>query len=142
MKIIYLRRKHFALKNLINRDIVIQKANTVVTLNKNDYISKMKSILSDSSKFQKLSIDQNKVLNHIVHMKDRIIEVLKNVKRNNTISEKRYDDFYPVGSRPEIIYVLAKIHKPTKDGVPPFRPIISAIGKSFVTLLTPFCFHL
>ena len=49
------KEEHLALKDLIkNRDLVIQKAdkgNTVVILNKNDYISKLKVILSDSSKF-------------------------------------------------------------------------------------------
>ena len=79
------KEEHLALKDLIkNRDLVIQKAdkgNTVVILNKNDYISRMNVILNDSSKFQKLSIDQNKVLNHIVHMENRIIDVLKNLRR-------------------------------------------------------------
>ena len=79
-----LSKEHLALKDLIkNRDLAIQKAdkgNTVVILNKNDYISEMKVILSDSPKFQKLSIDQNKVLNHIIHMENRIIDVLKKLK--------------------------------------------------------------
>ena len=43
------------LKDLIkNRDLIIQKAdkgNIVVILNENNYISKTKEILSDSSKF-------------------------------------------------------------------------------------------
>ena len=73
------------LKDLIkNRDLVIQKAdkgNTVVILNKNDYLPKMKVILRDSFKFQKLSIDQNKLLNHIVHMENRITDVLKGCVR-------------------------------------------------------------
>ena len=139
--------EHLALKDLIkNRDLVIQKAdkgNTVVILNKNDYISKMKVILSDLSKFQKLSIDQNKVLNHIVHMENRIIDVLKKLKKKKIISEKKYEDLYPVGSSPGIIYGPAKIHKPIKDGVPSFHPILSAIGtptlklsKFFVPSLT------
>ena len=75
-----------ALKDLIkNRDLVIQKADKGNTgyliTNKNDCISKMKMILSDSSKFQKLSFDQNKVLNHIVHIQNRIINVLKRLKK-------------------------------------------------------------
>ena len=120
------------------------KGNTAVILNKNDYISKMNVILDDSSKFQKLSIDQNKVLNHIVHMENRIIDVLKKLKKKKIISENKYEDLYPVGSRPGILYGRAKIHKPIKDGVPSFRPILSAIGtptyklsKFFVPLLTP-----
>ena len=140
------KEEHLALKDLIkNRDLVIQKAdkgNTVVILNKNDYISRMNVILNDSSKFQKLSIDQNKVLNHIVHMENRIIDVLKKLKKKKIISENKYEDLYPVGSRPGILYGRAKIHKPIKDGVPSSRPVLSAIGtpklsQFFVPLLTP-----
>ena len=82
------KEEHFALKNLVkNKDLIIQEAekgNTVVILNKNDYNLKMKKILSDTSKFQKLSIDKNKVLNHIVNMENRITEVLKKLKRKAT----------------------------------------------------------
>ena len=84
------KEEHFALKNLVkNKDLIIQEAdkgNTVVILNKNDYSLKMKKILSDTSKFQKLSIDKNKVLNHIVNMENRITEVLKKLKENQQIS--------------------------------------------------------
>ena len=91
------KEEHLALKDLIkNRDLVIQKAdkgNIVVILNKNDYISRMKVILNDSSKFQKLSIDQNKVLNHIVHMENRIINVLKKLKNKKITSENNMKIF-------------------------------------------------
>ena len=53
------------------------KPMTFLVLNKNDYFSEMKVILNDSSNFQRLSIDQNKVLNHIVHLEYKIIDVLK-----------------------------------------------------------------
>ena len=53
------------------------KTMTFLVLNKNDYSSEMKVILNDSSNFQRLSIDQNKVLNHIVHLEDKIIDALK-----------------------------------------------------------------
>ena len=92
-----LSKEHFALKNLVkNKDLVIQEAdkgNTVVILNKNDYSLKMKKIQSDTSKFQKLSIDKNKVLNHIVNMENRITEVLKKLKEKQQISEKKVHDF-------------------------------------------------
>ena len=72
-----LKDEQFALSTLIkNKDLVIKKAdkgNTVV--NKNDYNLKMKKILSETSKFHKLSIDQNKVLNSIVNMENRVISV-------------------------------------------------------------------
>ena len=116
----------------------------MVVLNKNDCISKMKLILSDSSKFRKLSIDQNKILNHIVYMENRIIDVLKKLKKKQIISEKKYKVLYPVGSSPGILYGRAKTHMSVKDSVPPFWPILSAIGiptyklsKFVVPLLTP-----
>ena len=84
--------EHFALKNLVkNKDLIIQEAdkgNTVVILNKNDYNLKTKKILSDTSTFQKLSIDKNKVLNHIVNKENRITEVLKNLKESNKFLRK------------------------------------------------------
>ena len=137
-----------ALKDLIkNRDLVIQiadKDNAVIILNKHDYISTMKVTFGDSPKIQKLSIDQNKVLNHIRHMKNRIIDVLKKLKKKKIISEKKYEDLYPVGSSPRISYSRAKIHEPIKGGVPSFCAILSVIGTPtyklsnfFAPLLTP-----
>ena len=51
---------------LKNKDIIIQKAdkgNTVVILNRKDYVCKMKNILNDSSEFHKVYIDHDKILN-------------------------------------------------------------------------------
>ena len=52
-----------ALENLTkNRNYVIQKVekgNTGVIINKNDYKTKMKDTLSDSTKFKKLEIGEN-----------------------------------------------------------------------------------
>ena len=77
-------------------------------------------------------------------MENRIIDVLKKLKNKKIISEKKNEDLYPVGSRSGILYGRTKIHQPVKDGVPPFRPILLAIGtvtckvsKYFVPLLTP-----
>ena len=67
-----------ALKILLkNKDIIVQKAdkgNTVVILNRKDYVCKMKSILNDSSKFHKVYIDHDKVLNHLIHTESRVIK--------------------------------------------------------------------
>ena len=84
-------------------------------------------VLSDLPKFQKLSIYQNKVLNHIALMENRVTNVLKKLKNKKIISEKKYEDLYHVGWSPGILYGRAKIHEPVKDGVPPLRPALSAI---------------
>ena len=137
-----------ALKSLIrNKELIIQKAdkgNTVVFLNRKDYISKMKLILADTSKFKKIQIDDSKVLNHLIHMENKIVELLKRLKEKQEISDKVHNELYPTGSKPDILYGLCKIHKSIVDGVTPFRPILSAIGtptsklaKCFVPLLEP-----
>ena len=50
-----------------------------------------------------------KVLNHKIHMEQRIIDLLKSLKNQNEISEKNYDNLYPSGSKPGIIYGHGKI---------------------------------
>ena len=61
-----------ALKSLIrNKEMIIQKVdegNTAILLGRKDYISKMKLILANTSKFKKIQIDDSKVLNHLIHM--------------------------------------------------------------------------
>ena len=44
------------------------------------------------------------------------------------IDESTYKELSPSGSKPGVLYGLPKVHKPCKNGVPPFRPILSAIG--------------
>ena len=121
-----------ALKILLkNKDIIIQnadKGNRVVILNRKDYVCKMKSILNDSSKFPKVYIDHDKVLNHLIHMENQVTDVLKNLRDKKEISIEQYKDLSPSGSRPGIIYCLGKVHKIVTDGLPSFRPILSAIS--------------
>ena len=84
-----------ALKILLKKkDIIIQKAdkgNTVVILNRKDYVCKMKNILNGSSKFHKVYIDHDKILNHLIHMENRVTDVLKilETKRKSPVSNIR-----------------------------------------------------
>ena len=116
---------------LKNKDIIVQKAdkgNTVVILNRKDYVCKMKNILNDRSKFHKVYIDHDKILNHLIHMENRVTDAPKNLRDKKEISIEQYKDLSPSGSRPGIMYGLAKVHKIVTDGLPSFRPILSAIG--------------
>ena len=56
------------------------KGNTVVILDRKDYVWKMKNILIDKSKFQKVYIDHDKILNNLIHMENRLTDVLKNLR--------------------------------------------------------------
>ena len=80
-----LRKAEFdTLKSLMrNKELTIQKAdmgNTVVLLNRKDYISKMKLIFADTLKFKKTQIDGSKVLNHLIQMENNIVELLIKLK--------------------------------------------------------------
>ena len=41
----------------------------------------MKLILADTLKFKKIQIDGSKVLNHLIHMENKIAELVKRLKR-------------------------------------------------------------
>ena len=113
-------------------------------LDKCSYISAIEEILNDNSKFSKLDIPTGKEINHIVNLKKRITSELKLLKDKEIIDKSIYKSIKPVGSRPGILYGSGKIHKKTRNGIPPFRPILSAIGtptynlaKFLLKFLTP-----
>ena len=134
-----------------NDTIIIQKAdkgNTVVIVDRSSYIQKMEELLSDTSKFTKVSFNPkhkvNKELRHIIDMEETIKHVLDDLLQNEYLSEEDYQKMKPTGSRPGIMYGLCKVHKGITVGslVPPFRPILSAIrtcsyslAKFFVPIL-------
>ena len=111
-----------ALKNLIERkDIVIQKAdkgNTVVITDHTKYLEGIKSLLSDSSKFMPLPIDEGKWLNYIINLENKLKDRFKVHKNEETISEKEFDDICPVGTTPGILYGNPKVHKTVVNKTP------------------------
>ena len=88
------------LKALSSReDIIIQKAdngNSVVILNKSDYLKRMKEILSDIDKFKKLNVKPGKELNCLLQHEDKLVNFLKRVKKS--LGEEVYKNLYPQGS--------------------------------------------
>ena len=57
------------------------------------------------------------------------------------IDKATYKNINPVGSRPGVLFELGKVHEVTKNGLPPFCPILSAIDTPTYTLakfLLPF----
>ena len=44
------------------------KGNTIVILKKKDYISRLKQILGDSSKYERLHVEEGNTLNHMIQM--------------------------------------------------------------------------
>ena len=67
-------------------------------------------------------------MNHLIHIKKGVADVLKNLRDKKEILIEPYQDLSPLGSRPEIMYGSAKVHKSVTDGLPSFRPIWPAMG--------------
>ena len=102
----------------------------------------MKNIPNDKSKFQKVYIDHHRILNHLIHVENRVTDVHKNFRDKKEISIGQYKDLSPSGSKRGIIYGSAKARK---DSLSSFRHILSAIGtptcklaKFLVPILEPF----
>ena len=84
-----------ALKNLSqNKQIVIQKSdkgNSIVIVDRVKYIEKMENFLSDQSKFQKITIKDDNLLNFITSQEKRIDKIFKNLLTLTACLKKHED---------------------------------------------------
>ena len=114
------------------------KGRGVVILNKSDYIDKMENIISDTSKFSKITTMDPFKLSLKYELK--INDFLRKLKSNKTIDNLTYKSLYCSGTSLGTMYGLPKIHKENA----PLRPILAAynspsyrIAKFLVPLLKP-----
>ena len=121
-----------ALKNLSsNKDIVIHKSdkgNSVVIVNRDDYLKRLQEMVDDESKFEKLNVSPGKDYNFMVKEKSTVDKLLSNLLAKKSIDDNVKKKLSPNGPQPARLYGSPKIHKPPVDGVPKYRPIISQIG--------------
>ena len=118
-----------------NENIVVKRADKsacYVVMNVNEYMDKISSVLSDSSKFQKLNKDPT---DNVKSKANKLITTLNAVKNDIKIS-KIAGDFSP-----GYLYGSVKLHKPNN----PLRPIISQVttptyelAKQINNIITPF----
>ena len=122
-------------------DIVITRpdkgAGTVI-LDKKDYLSKMKEILNDNSKFRFLGPVQTH--DHTEKIENKLRRLLSKLLKNDFITKTEYELIRPGGSLRPRLYGLPKTHKPNI----PLRPILSMVGSAqhklaqwLTQLLTP-----
>ena len=106
--------------------------NTVVLVDKLSYVEKIEELISDVSKFQKIQFDpkhkENKEVRYLCSMQNNIKLRFEGLLDGGYLSKEEYKFILPVGSNPGILYGLCKVHKETDGEIPPFRPILSAIG--------------
>ena len=107
----------------LNKDksIVVCKAdkgNSVVILQKADYVAEIERMLSDTTKFQLLAEDPT------IKREEKLIRYLRKLKNQNVITSDLYDKLRPCGSQPAGLYGLPKVHKENH----PLRPICSSVN--------------
>ena len=90
--------------------------------------SAIEEILIDHTTFSNLDIPAGNEINYITNLGKRITSDLKLLKDEEFIDKATYKSIKPVESRPGVLYGLGKVHKETKNGLPPFGLILSAIG--------------
>ena len=102
-----------AIKSLRSNDKIIitksDKGSGVVILNKSDYITKMKLILNDASKFQQIGpADTN---DNSAKIEAKIQRRLLQLSNGEVMHESVYKEIRPTGSLRPRLYGLPKVHK-------------------------------
>ena len=142
------KEEFIALRNLSkNKDLIIQKSdkgNSVIIVQRQDYLKKMNDILSEKKKFSKVSLKDETLLNFAINQEKHVHKVLKKLLESKGMTEITTKSLKAVGTRPGIIYGSCKVHKASVGNCPPFRPILSALNtptyklaKFLVSILKP-----
>ena len=128
-----------------NKEIIIckpDKGRGVIILDKATYVSQMYKLLSDNTKFEKIT--NYSFAKYTLKIEDKINNMLRKLKRLNTISTDIYNKLFCTGTTPGILYGLPKIHKIDFSHKFQFRPIFAAystpaynISKYLVSYLSP-----
>ena len=101
----------------LKKEVIIQKSdkgNSVVLVNKSDYIRHIEDMLKDVSKFEKVSLKRG-ILNFAVNHEEHINKQLRSISKNGSLTEQQYKKIKAVGSDPGILYGLCKVHKTVVD---------------------------
>ena len=86
------------------------KGRATVIMKTADYRNKIENLLKDKETYEKLNKDPTS------NFKNKLINILRPWKSDNSIPDKLYHKIYPTSEIPPKLYGLPKIHK--KD-VPP-----------------------
>ena len=126
------RHEYNTLKKLsLLKNIIIQKSdkgNSLVPMNRDDYINQMETLISDQAKFQKLLVPENKDYNFMVKEKRLVDNVLDTLYEKNAITRDIKTILTSDGPRPARFHGLPKIHKALVNDLPNYRSTISQIG--------------
>ena len=88
----------------------------------------MHNILSDSKKYVKSSVVDEKHLNFIIGTEKKLNNLLKELKASETTSEINYKNLNQ--EVPVLVFYMCKTHIKALDKYPPFRLILSTIKRT------------
>ena len=111
-------------------DLVVlpaDKGRCTVVLSKEDYHTKVTSLLSDEKFYKELNKDPTPSIER------KMNSTLLQMKKESTIPEQLYRRLRSSGGRIPLLYGLPKIHKP---GIP-LRPIVSFLSSPTYALQSP-----
>ena len=97
--------------------LTADKGVALVVIDKAEYIKKAEDLLKEKT-YKKITEDPT------VKQKNKLINILRNIKTEGSLNEETYRRLYPKGAGSPKFYGLPKIHE---SGIP-LRPIISSIG--------------
>ena len=121
-----------ALKKLSSMENIVihksDKGNSVVIVNREDYLGRMQEMVDDVSKFEEVEVEDGKDYNFMVKETKEVNNLLAELVQKHSITYAQRMGLQPNGPNPARLYGLPKIHKPSVDGLPKYRPIISQIG--------------
>ena len=125
-----------------SNDIVVtkpDKGKAAVIMDREDYITKMTQLLSDTRNFKRISEDLYK---YLLKLEDRNNRIVDGLTKSGSMTSAQGSELKSRGARPGILYGLPKIHKPDV----PMRPILSTTGsfnysmsRYLVSLLSSLC---
>ena len=75
-----------------------------------------------------MTFNKKRYLNFILNKEKGLKEIIKPLYEKVCFTKSAYFKIFPTGSKPDILYGPAKVHKPVEDNYPSFRPILPAIG--------------
>ena len=116
------KEQSIALNNLSKDDSICilpaDKGRSVVVLDKQDYVNKAQTLLSDTSTYRVLEKDPTSKFSA------GLVKQLKECQSEGSLDRKDYLRLYPTSSTVPRFYGLPKVHKPGA----PLRPIVASRG--------------
>ena len=85
--------------------LTVDKGVAMVIMDQQDYNNKAQALLQDTNTYKVLSKDPTS------HLKNKLINLLKDIKQSWGLSTQKYKQLYPTSAVPPKFYGLPKIHK-------------------------------